>query len=95
MTKKIYLFILQKSSIGENWPVAGRLSSSTSSSGSSDVSMKYIVYKQPLSLDRFFIHEVKIYLQAKLMFKTSEISMEVIHEIKYLSISKYPVNVEQ
>lgn len=25
---------------------------------SSDVSMKYVVHKQPLSLDRFFIHEV-------------------------------------
>ena len=49
----------QKSSIGENWPVAGRLSSGSSGgSTGSDVSMKYIVYKQPLSLDRFFIHEV-------------------------------------
>ena len=52
-------FFEQKSSIGENWPVAGRLTSGSSAgSGSSDVSMKYIVYKQPLSLDRFFIHEV-------------------------------------
>ena len=39
--------------------MAGRLSSGSSGgSTGSDVSMKYIVYKQPLSLDRFFIHEV-------------------------------------
>jgi len=55
------LISIQKSSIGENWPVGGRMSSgSTTGSSGSDVSMKYIVYKQPLSLDRFFIHEVRL-----------------------------------
>lgn len=45
----------KKSSLGENWPGPGvRLASTTGS----DVSMKYVVHKQPLSLDRFFIHEV-------------------------------------
>jgi hypothetical protein len=51
----ILIFLFQKSSLGESWPAPGvRLHSSISS----DVSMKYVVHKQPLSLDRFFIHEV-------------------------------------
>jgi len=66
----------KKSSLGENWPVAGRLGGGGSSGGSGSghhqgggshhsvdgghmgSGMKYVVYKQPLSLDRFFIHEV-------------------------------------
>ena len=47
----------QKSSLGENWPSpAVKLQSSASSNELGG--MKYVVYKQPLSLDRFFIHEV-------------------------------------
>jgi len=60
ISKSIFVINLQKSSLGENWPVAGRLSSNNSTSGgNSDVSIKYVVHKQPLSLDRFFIHEVR------------------------------------
>ena len=55
-------FLVQKSSLGENWPVGSGRSSSRGDHHhhhSSDASgMKYVVYKQPLSLDRFFIHEV-------------------------------------
>jgi len=40
-----------KNSISENWP-------SPCSMKNTDVALKYIIYKQPLSLDRFFIHEV-------------------------------------
>ena len=39
----------QKSSITESWPCNIK---------NSDVSLRYIIYKQPLSLDRFFIHDV-------------------------------------
>lgn len=39
----------KKSSITENWPCNMK---------NNDVSLKYIIYKQPLSLDRFFIHDV-------------------------------------
>ena len=42
----------QKSSISESWGT----SSSKQSSG--DSGMKYVVYKQPLSLDRFVLHDV-------------------------------------
>ena len=58
------LRIDQKSTLSENWPNRGSHSSSSSSSyhhqhGGIDHSpMKYVVHKQPLSLDRFFIHEV-------------------------------------
>lgn len=48
--KKINLTWFQKSTLTENW---GSVRSSTN-----DSSMKYIVHKQPLSLDRFFIHDV-------------------------------------
>ena len=54
----IFFLIFQKSSLGENWPSPGVRLHSHGSINSSDVSMKYVVYKQPLSLDRFFIHEV-------------------------------------
>ena len=53
-----FFLIFQKSSLGENWPSPGVRLHSHGSINSSDVSMKYVVYKQPLSLDRFFIHEV-------------------------------------
>lgn len=43
----------QKSSLTENWP-----SSCSRGSTSSESALRYIVYKQPLSLDRFFIHDV-------------------------------------
>ena len=49
-------FCLQKSSLSENWAS----SCSRGSSASSESSMRYVVYKQPLSLDRFFIHDVTI-----------------------------------
>ena len=50
--------LLQKSSLGENWPSpAVKLHSSVTNEGLQQ-GMKYVVYKQPLSLDRFFIHEV-------------------------------------
>jgi len=42
----------RKSSISDSWP------SPCSTVKNSDVALKYIVYKQPLSLDRFFIHDV-------------------------------------
>jgi len=46
----------KKSSLGENWPNPSvRLHSSTPNEAAG---MKYVVYRQPLSLDRFFIHEV-------------------------------------
>ena len=49
--------LLQKSSLGENWPSpAVKLHSGVTNEGLQG--MKYVVYKQPLSLDRFFIHEV-------------------------------------
>ncbi|XP_069192401.1 uncharacterized protein [Procambarus clarkii] len=43
----------KKSSLTENWP-----SSCSRGSTGSDSALRYIVYKQPLSLDRFFIHDV-------------------------------------
>ncbi|XP_076357518.1 pleckstrin homology domain-containing family G member 7-like isoform X2 [Tachypleus tridentatus] len=43
----------KKSSITENWA-----SSSSRGSSSQESGFKYVVYKQPLSLDRFFIHDV-------------------------------------
>ncbi|XP_013778102.2 rho guanine nucleotide exchange factor 11-like isoform X2 [Limulus polyphemus] len=43
----------KKSSITENWA-----SSSGRGSTSQESGFKYVVYKQPLSLDRFFIHDV-------------------------------------
>ncbi|PNF21116.1 Pleckstrin homology domain-containing family G member 7 [Cryptotermes secundus] len=46
----------KKSSLSENWAS----SCSRGSSASSESSMRYVVYKQPLSLDRFFIHDVTI-----------------------------------
>ena len=51
-----FTFCLQKSSLSENWAS----SCSRGSSASSESSMRYVVYKQPLSLDRFFIHDVTI-----------------------------------
>jgi len=51
-----FIFCLQKSSLSENWAS----SCSRGSSASSESSMRYVVYKQPLSLDRFFIHDVTI-----------------------------------
>ncbi|XP_046406302.1 uncharacterized protein LOC124171204 [Ischnura elegans] len=45
----------KKSSLTENWP-----SSCSRGSGSSESALRYIVYKQPLSLDRFFIHDVSL-----------------------------------
>ncbi|KAL7634851.1 UNVERIFIED_CONTAM: hypothetical protein RMT77_015228 [Armadillidium vulgare] len=42
----------KKSSLTDNW------ASSCSRSQTSESSMRYIVYKQPLSLDRFFLHDV-------------------------------------
>lgn len=47
--------MIQKSSLSENWA-----SSCSRGSTSSESSMRYIVYKQPLSLDRFFIHDVTV-----------------------------------
>jgi hypothetical protein len=46
----------QKSSLSENWAS----SCSRGSSTSNESSMRYVVYKQPLSLDRFFIHDVTV-----------------------------------
>ncbi|XP_049954656.1 pleckstrin homology domain-containing family G member 7-like [Schistocerca serialis cubense] len=43
----------KKSSISENWA-----SSCSRGSPSNEPAVRYIVYKQPLSLDRFFIHDV-------------------------------------
>ncbi|XP_076042969.1 uncharacterized protein LOC143026440 isoform X2 [Oratosquilla oratoria] len=43
----------KKSSLTENWP-----SSCSRATGSGESALRYIVYKQPLSLDRFFIHDV-------------------------------------
>ncbi|XP_063847891.1 uncharacterized protein LOC135092993 isoform X2 [Scylla paramamosain] len=43
----------KKSSLTENWP-----SSCSRASSGGDSALRYIVYKQPLSLDRFFIHDV-------------------------------------
>ncbi|XP_071538498.1 uncharacterized protein [Panulirus ornatus] len=43
----------KKSSLTENWP-----SSCSRGSTGSESALRYIVYKQPLSLDRFFIHDV-------------------------------------
>ena len=55
--KRFISSLLQKSSLGENWPSpAVKLHSSVTNEGLQG--MKYVVYKQPLSLDRFFIHEV-------------------------------------
>jgi hypothetical protein len=51
-----FTFCWQKSSLSENWAS----SCSRGSSASSESSMRYVVYKQPLSLDRFFIHDVTI-----------------------------------
>jgi len=51
-----FTFCSQKSSLSENWAS----SCSRGSSASSESSMRYVVYKQPLSLDRFFIHDVTI-----------------------------------
>ena len=45
--------LFQKSSLTENWP-----SSCSRASSGGDSALRYIVYKQPLSLDRFFIHDV-------------------------------------
>ena len=42
----------KKSSLGDNWP------NPTSVGKTESNAMKYVVYRQPLSLDRFFIHEV-------------------------------------
>lgn len=79
-----FIFCIQKSSLGENWPnVSGRLTKTSTSdlwrsspdsysgeygvspvSGASSTmsgvggAMKYVVHKQPLSLDRFFVHDV-------------------------------------
>ncbi|KAA0201832.1 hypothetical protein HAZT_HAZT004779 [Hyalella azteca] len=44
----------KKSSLSENWP------SSCSRPSSGESAMRYIVYKQPLSLDRFFLHDVPV-----------------------------------
>lgn len=57
-TKHVNKIIMssQKSSLSENWAS----SCSRGSSTSSESSMRYVVYKQPLSLDRFFIHDVTI-----------------------------------
>ncbi|XP_063218640.1 pleckstrin homology domain-containing family G member 7-like [Bacillus rossius redtenbacheri] len=46
----------KKSTLSENWPS----SCSRGSTNSSESSMRYVVYKQPLSLDRFFIHDVSV-----------------------------------
>ncbi|XP_069975090.1 pleckstrin homology domain-containing family G member 7 [Penaeus vannamei] len=43
----------KKSSLTENWPTSCSRASTTGESA-----LRYIVYKQPLSLDRFFIHDV-------------------------------------
>ncbi|CAM1332573.1 PLEKHG7 (predicted) [Pycnogonum litorale] len=43
----------KKSSISENWPT-----SCSKSPGTHENSVRYIVYKQPLSLDRFIIYDV-------------------------------------
>ena len=51
--------IFQKSTLTENWGHSSR--SSSSSLGphpGQDSGMKYVIHKQPLSLDRFFLHEV-------------------------------------
>ncbi|GLG97377.1 hypothetical protein R5R35_009368 [Gryllus longicercus] len=45
----------KKSSLSENWA-----SSCSRGSSSNESSMRYIVYKQPLSLDRFFIHDITV-----------------------------------
>ncbi|XP_071748760.1 uncharacterized protein [Lepeophtheirus salmonis] len=50
ITRKKKSLAKKKSTLTENW--------GSSSAKNSDASMKYIVHKQPLSLDRFFIHEV-------------------------------------
>lgn len=47
------VYPLQKSSLTENWP-----SSCSRASSGEHSALRYIVYKQPLSLDRFFIHDV-------------------------------------
>uniref|UniRef100_T1JEI5 DH domain-containing protein n=1 Tax=Strigamia maritima TaxID=126957 RepID=T1JEI5_STRMM len=52
------VFIPDKSSITENWPSSCSRGSTFSLDGGS---MRYIVYKQPLSLDRFFIHDVGLH----------------------------------
>ncbi|KAG1683570.1 Pleckstrin y domain-containing family G member 7 [Nymphon striatum] len=50
-TKKKFL-VKKKSSITENW------ASSSSRQSGSENSLKYVVYKQPLSLDRFLIYDI-------------------------------------
>ncbi len=57
---------LQKSTLGSDWGSSSKSSSGSSGAGSgssagsgdSGSHWKYVVHKQPLSLDRFFIHEV-------------------------------------
>lgn len=49
----------KKSSITENWPSS--CSRGSASPFNPDSSMRYVVYKQPLSLDRFFIHDVSLH----------------------------------
>ena len=55
--------MFQKSTLSENWGHSSRSSSALGHPGMHgcppDVSgMKYVIHKQPLSLDRFFLHEV-------------------------------------
>ncbi|KAL0267948.1 UNVERIFIED_CONTAM: hypothetical protein PYX00_010071 [Menopon gallinae] len=44
----------KKSTLSENW------ASSCRSSANTESSMRYVVYKQPLSLDRFFVYDISL-----------------------------------
>lgn len=49
----------QKSSLSENWQSAcGKSVGSVVGGGSEGGNHRYIVYRQPISLDRFFIHDI-------------------------------------
>jgi len=50
-------FCLQKSSLTENWQSACGKSGSAGGN-TSETNHRYIVYRQPISLDRFFIHDI-------------------------------------
>ena len=56
------LMIEQQSSLSEKWATTcskvGAVSSSSTSSSHEGGVYKYVVYKEPLSLDRFYIHDV-------------------------------------
>ncbi|XP_068082130.1 rho guanine nucleotide exchange factor 11 [Anabrus simplex] len=80
----------KKSSLSENWASSCSRGSSTNES-----SMRYIVYKQPLSLDRFFIHDITVSESASCRLDTAFVLVSLNRFQQVVTIHTFQAPTDQ